>query len=300
MTESNAISEKLSELVRRGQLPATIGNTLWYMALADSIAALESRLEAAEAPPPVDATSLARLFHATYERLAPSFGYKTRTDTREFDPESNNGRLMIAVCGEVLGRAEAEKQQAVDAALESVGKELLSEEPDPENPINSLFVGGWDAAARRVLERIGQNPLADAQRRIAELEAEQELLHRKVALQKQANSLFIDEYEKDKQALADAQRRIAELGREVAKVYHDIDMLTQSNTDLQSRLERATENWDDLLEDLELEGRHQWEPYKESKAKFKAMFHRASDSVEGPTDTCDAAMQESRNDPTNS
>ena len=47
--------------------------------------------------------ALAKRFHDTYERLAPSFGYETRTETREFDPDSPNGRLMIAVCAEVMG-----------------------------------------------------------------------------------------------------------------------------------------------------------------------------------------------------
>jgi hypothetical protein len=42
------------------------------------------------------------LFHETYERLAPSFGYETRPDTRAFDPESKNGRLMLAVMREVV------------------------------------------------------------------------------------------------------------------------------------------------------------------------------------------------------
>ena len=41
---------------------------------------------------------VALLFHETYERLSPSFGYETRPDTRTFDPESPNGQLMIAVC----------------------------------------------------------------------------------------------------------------------------------------------------------------------------------------------------------
>ena len=45
---------------------------------------------------------LAQLFHETYERLAPCFGYQTRPETRQFDPDSPNGRLMIAVCEEVL------------------------------------------------------------------------------------------------------------------------------------------------------------------------------------------------------
>jgi hypothetical protein len=45
---------------------------------------------------------LATLFHETYERLAPKFGYTTRPETRKFDETTPNGRLMVAVCGEIL------------------------------------------------------------------------------------------------------------------------------------------------------------------------------------------------------
>lgn len=48
------------------------------------------------------AQALAERFHEAYERLAPSFGYTTRTETRAFDPQSANGRLMVAVCQELL------------------------------------------------------------------------------------------------------------------------------------------------------------------------------------------------------
>lgn len=51
------------------------------------------------------AEDLARLFHETYERLAPGFGYETREASRttwELVPEQNK-RLMIAVCAELLG-----------------------------------------------------------------------------------------------------------------------------------------------------------------------------------------------------
>lgn len=50
---------------------------------------------------PTDALRLATRFHETYERLAPSFGYETRQDTKKFDPETPNGRLMVAVCAEL-------------------------------------------------------------------------------------------------------------------------------------------------------------------------------------------------------
>jgi hypothetical protein len=49
-----------------------------------------------------DAEYMAIKFHEAYERLAPSFGYATRNETRVFDEESANGKLMIAVCAEIL------------------------------------------------------------------------------------------------------------------------------------------------------------------------------------------------------
>lgn len=41
---------------------------------------------------------LARVFHQFYEEMAPDLGYQPRPETRQFDPESANGKLMIAVC----------------------------------------------------------------------------------------------------------------------------------------------------------------------------------------------------------
>lgn len=46
--------------------------------------------------------SLARKFHETYERLALQFGYETRQETKAFDPNTPNGRLMAAVCEEII------------------------------------------------------------------------------------------------------------------------------------------------------------------------------------------------------
>ena len=47
---------------------------------------------------------LAKLFHETYERLAPSLDYQTRPETHNFRPDTPNGRLMIAVAAELLIR----------------------------------------------------------------------------------------------------------------------------------------------------------------------------------------------------
>ena len=44
---------------------------------------------------------LAVMFHATYERLAPKFGYETKKETKIFDASSPNGKLMIEVCREL-------------------------------------------------------------------------------------------------------------------------------------------------------------------------------------------------------
>lgn len=48
-----------------------------------------------------DPLALAVLFHVTYERLAPKNSYETRQETRIFDPESPNGKLMIETCAEI-------------------------------------------------------------------------------------------------------------------------------------------------------------------------------------------------------
>jgi len=50
---------------------------------------------------------LAKRFHDLYERLAPYYGYETRKETRVFNPNSKNGRLMIAVCATIQNAPEA-------------------------------------------------------------------------------------------------------------------------------------------------------------------------------------------------
>lgn len=55
-----------------------------------------------------EAYRLARRFHEFYEQSAPAFGYETKKETKEFDPESSNGRLMAWVCYEIVKEEKKE------------------------------------------------------------------------------------------------------------------------------------------------------------------------------------------------
>lgn len=62
-----------------------------------------------------NAETVARMFHDAYERLAPSFGYKTREASAvpwDDVPEPNRS-LMIAVAADVL--AQIDRSGAPDA-----------------------------------------------------------------------------------------------------------------------------------------------------------------------------------------
>jgi hypothetical protein len=84
---------------------------------------------------------IARQFHDVYERLAPQFGYETREDTKVFDPQSQNGRLMIAVCAEVISEIERQRDEARKERDEWIARfradeQLIKEAMilHPENP----------------------------------------------------------------------------------------------------------------------------------------------------------------------
>lgn len=75
--------------------------------------------------PNTQALDAARRFHDAYERLAPQFGYETRTDTKAFDPNSANGRLMIAVCRELAALTPSRADTA--GAVAWINPETLAE-----------------------------------------------------------------------------------------------------------------------------------------------------------------------------
>lgn len=110
------------------------------------------------------ARELALKFHEAYERMAPSFGYETRTETRAFDPESANGRLMIAVCSELLPYA----RQALSAVLPSEQEEREAFEKWHRENIEDVWRSNrgelWLAWKARASQALAPVPAHDEQR----------------------------------------------------------------------------------------------------------------------------------------
>ena len=107
---------------------------------------------------------MAKRFHEAYERLAPLFGYVTNESTRIFNPESTNGKLMIAVCTELFpltaAFAEYEKdaQRYAELKLEPVGGAHL---------LSLLAAGkGTEKSFDKMLDRLRNSRLAAIQKGI--------------------------------------------------------------------------------------------------------------------------------------
>lgn len=54
---------------------------------------------------------ITKKFHDTYEKLANEYTYETREDTKVFDINSNNGKLMYATVNEIVNPILKENQE---------------------------------------------------------------------------------------------------------------------------------------------------------------------------------------------
>jgi hypothetical protein len=94
------------------------------------------------------ALELAVLFHVIYERKSAEFDYVTRTETRIFDPESKNGKLMVATCEEILQdyvpRADLETAQKqvemYSDSLERTAKLLVEAQKQVESARRAINI----------------------------------------------------------------------------------------------------------------------------------------------------------------
>ena len=96
------------------------------------------------------AEMLAREFHALYEELAPEYGYETRLETREFDPESSNGKLMIAVCSRLSLAAE-------NAELRDRWRKHEESDEYDGTPVDGVYLGDLcreNASLKEVLREV--------------------------------------------------------------------------------------------------------------------------------------------------
>jgi hypothetical protein len=110
-----AQGEPVYQCLLRGDHPCWADRDAeWYERNANDEHPFEARILYTAPPtddrPTWDPEYCARIFHSEYERLAPKFGYDTRPETKLFDPDSPNGKLMTAVCDSVLAefRRDAE------------------------------------------------------------------------------------------------------------------------------------------------------------------------------------------------
>lgn len=111
-------------------------------------------LPAPAAPPASpEPEKLALRFHEVYERLAPSFGYETRQETRAFDPTTPNGKLMIAVCGELLRTNEVSAESSRGAATATLTPLQRAEEAILRFNEASKAVD-WAEVGRNALRRV--------------------------------------------------------------------------------------------------------------------------------------------------
>lgn len=78
------------------------------------------------------ALTLANTIHRTYERLAPKYGFETRTEFKPFDPRSKQGKLLVAVCHTLLETDIARQKAIQQNQLADLTKDLAltkAEEP---------------------------------------------------------------------------------------------------------------------------------------------------------------------------
>ena len=64
---------------------------------------------------------ITKKFHDTYEKLASEYTYETREDTKVFDINSNNGKLMYATVNEIVSPI-LEENQALNKQVEDYKK----------------------------------------------------------------------------------------------------------------------------------------------------------------------------------
>ena len=86
-----------------------------------------------------EAYKLAREFHNLYEEIAPQFGYITRDDTKEFDPESPNGRTMAYVCYGIVKESESKLRKSLEEEIRGIPDIIKSKMVDEKGKVSGYL-----------------------------------------------------------------------------------------------------------------------------------------------------------------
>lgn len=106
----------------------------------------------------MEAAELAKVFHETYERLAPTFGYATRIESAkpwEQVPPTNKD-LMVAVCQEIISKHFPEPSVPVSELKEMLSMEWMQNKTDVEQLQKHLEAIAWRPDGRGDPECVDQ------------------------------------------------------------------------------------------------------------------------------------------------
>ncbi len=101
---------------------------------------------------------LAILFHTRYETFAPAHGYETRDDTKVFDSESKNGKLMVSVCASLLSDLLIASESEIQEAFREWYAEFVTS-PQDFDDVKDLSIDEFSSrCADFLIEKIKTNP----------------------------------------------------------------------------------------------------------------------------------------------
>ena len=72
---------------------------------------------------------ITKKFHDTYEKLSSEYSYETREDTKAFDVNSNNGKLMYATVNEIVSpilKENKKQKEVINKVINYIVKETKS------------------------------------------------------------------------------------------------------------------------------------------------------------------------------
>lgn len=91
---------------------------------------------------------ITKKFHDTYEKLSKEYNYETRKETRVFDINSNNGKLMYATVNEIISPILEENQELKDK-IERI-REIVENSDWRLDDVHDL-IDGYDEIAKIII-----------------------------------------------------------------------------------------------------------------------------------------------------